>query len=74
MKLVDNITVLPCVTRLDIDVDRVLQSAMEANIKSAIVLGEDADGSLYFASSVADGGQVLWWMEKAKHALMDITE
>jgi hypothetical protein len=38
------------------------------------VIGEDADGALYFASSCADGGEALWWMEKAKRALMEISE
>ena len=74
MKLVDSVTVLPVVTTLDLDVERVLQAAIDAKPKVAIVIGEDAEGQLYFASSKADGGTVLWWMEKAKRALMEISE
>jgi hypothetical protein len=74
MRLVDNVTVLPVVTSLDIDVERVLQAAIDAKPKRVWVIGQDAEGCLYFASSCADGGEALWWMEKAKHALMNISE
>jgi hypothetical protein len=72
MKLVDKVSILPVITRLDLDVERVLQAAIEAKPNFVIVIGQDADGDLYFASSKSDGGEVLWWMEKAKLALMEI--
>lgn len=72
MKLIDNVTVLPVVTTLSIPVERVLNSALEAMPKSVWVIGESADGSLYFASSESDGGAALWWMEKAKAALINV--
>ena len=71
MKLVDNVTVLPVVTTLAIPVERVLQQAMEALPDVVVVIGQK-DGELYFASSEADGGTVLWWLEKAKKALLEI--
>lgn len=71
MKLVDNVTVLPVATTLDLDAKRVLTAALKAQLQGAIVLGADADGQLYFASSYADGGTVPWWMEKAKLSLME---
>ena len=74
MKLVENVTVLPALTILDLDVDRVLQAAIDAKPTYVLVIGEDADGKLYFASSKSDGGEALWWMEKAKRALMEISE
>jgi len=74
MKLVDNVTILPMVTSLSLPVERVLNAALESKIKSVWIIGEDADGQLYFASSEADGGAALWWMEKAKKALMEISE
>ena len=74
MKLVYNVTLLPVITSLDVDVERILQAAIDAKPKAVWVIGEDADGELYFASSRADGGDALWWMEKAKRALMEITE
>ena len=33
MKLVDNVTVLPVITTLDLDVERVLQAAIETKLK-----------------------------------------
>jgi hypothetical protein len=71
MKLVDKVIVLPVITTLDLDVGRVLQAAIDAKPKQVWVIGEDADGGLYFSSSTSDGGNALWWMEKAKRALME---
>lgn len=67
-----NVVDLNVPTTLDIPVDRVLRRADEAGLTTAVVMGWDADGQLYFASSVADGGDVLWLMECAKRALMDV--
>ena len=74
MKLVDKVTILSTTTTLDLDVGRVLQAAIDANLTQVWVIGEDADGGLYFSSSTSDGGNALWWMEKAKRALMEISE
>ena len=74
MKLVDKVVVLPVITTLDLDVGRVLQAAIDVKLKQVWVIGEGVDGGLYFSSSVSDGGNALWWMEKAKRALMEISE
>jgi hypothetical protein len=34
------------------------------------VIGKQKDGGYYFSSSLADGGDVLWLLERAKLALM----
>ena len=72
MKLIDNVTVLPVITKLDLDVERVLQEAIEAKPNYVMVIGENEHGQLYFSSSQSDGGTALWWMEKAKKALMEV--
>lgn len=61
-----NIVVLPVVTRLDIPAGRVLDSALKAGLETAVVIGYDADGEFWFGSNKADGGNVLWLLEKAK--------
>lgn len=61
---------LPVITTLDIPAERILSSAIEKGIETAVVVGWDKEGELYFASSVADGGEVLWLLEKAKQALL----
>jgi len=73
MKLCDNVTVLPVITTLDLDVERVLQAAIDAKPAYVMVIGENADGNLYFSSSQSDGGTALWWMEKAKKALLEVS-
>ena len=63
---------LGCVTRLDLPADRVLEGAM-GDLESVVLLGYTKDGEEYFASSIADGGDVLWLLEKCKQALFDAT-
>lgn len=67
-----NVVELPVVTTLDLPVERVLDKAKDAELKVAIVVGETAEGGLYFASNVSDGGDVLWWLKKAEKALLEI--
>ena len=72
MKLIDKVTILPVVTSLDLDVERVLQAAIDAKPAYVMVIGENAHGQLYFSSSQSAGGTALWWMEKAKKALLEV--
>ena len=66
----NNVVILPVVTRLNIPPDRVLNDALAAGLDGAVVIGQREDGSYYFSSSIADGGDVLWLLEWAKVALM----
>ncbi len=74
MKLVDKVTVLPVVTSLDVPCERLLNAALESTLQRVIIMGTDAEGEFYFASSMADGGDVLWWLEIAKKKLLEIAE
>lgn len=65
-----NVVDIGCITKLDLPADRILAKAQAAGLETAIVIGVDKDGDFYFASSAADGGDVLWWIEKAKLALL----
>ena len=67
-------TVIPLgnITRLDLPTDRVMDAAKEHCTDGVVVLGFDDDGDFYFASSIADGGSVLWLMELAKKQLLEI--
>ena len=56
-------------TTLDIDPDRILQSAI-GQMDQVVLIGWDKDGREYFSSSVSDGGTVLWHMERAKLKLL----
>ena len=66
----DNVVILPVVTRLDVPAERVLNAALDADLDGVVVIGKQKDGGYYFSSSLADGGDVLWLLEWAKLALM----
>jgi len=56
---------------MDLPPDRILDAA-KGKLEGLVIMAYDTDGELYFASSYADGGNVLWLMEQCKLALMDI--
>lgn len=61
---------LRCVTKLDLPPDRVLEGAM-GQLEGVVVIGYDKDGDEYFASTYADGGEVLWLLERLKLSLLN---
>lgn len=63
----------PGITKLDLDPDDVLTKAL-GQMEQVVICGFDKDGNQYFASSVSDGGTSLWHLERAKWALMKITD
>ena len=58
------------ITKLDIDPNLVVNEIKNERLDSVIVLGYDKDGNEYFASSLADGGDVLWLLERMKIMLL----
>jgi hypothetical protein len=71
--MTDNIIPLNNITKLDIPFERVLEQA-KTNLEHGVIIGWDNDGNLYVASSIADGGEVNWLLDKAKQALLNIEE
>lgn len=61
------------ITTLDLDADHVLESAL-GKLNGVVVVGFDKDGQEYFASSYADGGDVLWLFERAKKQLLEMPD
>ncbi len=59
------------VTRLNVEPDVVLEAAIGA-LDGVVVLGYSKDGEEYFASSYADGGDVLWLLERLKKQLLEV--
>lgn len=62
------------ITRLDIPPEKILQKAIEAGLLEVVIIGYDADGDEYFASSQGSNADVLWHLERAKHSLMRMTD
>lgn len=67
-----NVVELPIVTRLDLDPQRVLAGAMEAGMTEVVIIGYDKDGDEVFRSSLADGADALWHLERAKLKLLRV--
>lgn len=61
------------ITRLDIPVDRVLEDT-KGRLKDIVILGYDNDGEEYFASSIADGAEVNWLLDRCKLQLHDFMD
>lgn len=61
------------ITRLDLDPDIVLENT-KGKLESLVICGYDKDGTEYFASTYADGGDVLWLLERMKLRLLTIAE
>jgi len=59
----------PGLTRLDLPCDRILNGALEADLESVLAIGFRKNGEFYFASSLADGGNVAWLLTRALHNL-----
>lgn len=57
------------VTRLDIEPNKVLESAVD-ELESCVVIGYDKDGDEYFASSIGNDAEVLWLLERFKAFLI----
>ena len=58
------------ITRLDIPAGRVLEKALEADLSEVVIMGRDQDGIEYFASSIADGADVVWLADRLKFKLI----
>jgi hypothetical protein len=65
------VVVFPGITKLDIPAERVLEAAKLAELTDIVIVGYDKDENEWFASSIADGGTVLWLMERLKKQLLE---
>jgi hypothetical protein len=60
------------ITKLDLPPDRILENAIGVGLEGVVILAYDKDGEEYFCSSYADGGVVLWMLERAKLKLLNV--
>jgi hypothetical protein len=68
-----NVVDLPVITKLNLDPERVLAAA-QGKLESVVIVGYTKDGDEYFASSIADGADVVWMLERAKIKLLSVRE
>lgn len=74
MALADNIAMFPGITPNDYDANIMLEAATRADLENVIILGWKKDGSMFFSSSMGDGPECLWLIEKTKAALLTAGE
>ena len=67
-----NVTYWRGITRHDLPPNRILKAAIDADLKCVLILGFDKEGEEYLASSLADGGDAMWLMERCKMRLLEI--
>jgi hypothetical protein len=72
--LPENVVLFPGVTAKDFDPDVMLQVARRIGLSQVVILGYDKEGAEYFSSSVSDGPEVVWMLERAKHFLMNVVD
>jgi len=58
-------------SRLELDPDAVLTGAV-GKLTEVVIVGYEADGSLYFASTGTHGPDVLWLLKQAEQRLLAI--
>lgn len=61
------------ITRLNLDPDTVLENN-KGKLEGLVILGYDKDGDEYFASTYADGSEVLWLLERCKKMLLEVPD
>lgn len=62
------------ITTQDTSPDRALEGAADYGLDSVVIVGFKADGDFFFASSQADSGEVLYFLERAKWELMKMED
>ncbi len=65
-----NVIPLGNITKLDIPEDQILEAA-KGKMNGLVLIGWDKSDELYFASSMADGGEVLWLLAQCEKALLE---
>lgn len=70
----DNVIPIGGLTRLDLESDQVLEEA-KGVFDGVVLMGWDKNtDKLYFASSITDGGDILWLLEQCKYVLLNQEE
>ena len=68
-----NIIDFPGITKLNLDPDRTLENT-KGKLTGFVIRGYDKEDNEYFASTFADGSEVLWLLERCKKELMAVQD
>lgn len=64
----------PEIEDLGVNVDMVLEGAIDAHLKEIIILGRDEEGRFFFASSTGNLPKVYLELAKAQKFILDATD
>lgn len=64
-----NIIDLPVITKLDLDADKTLEN-LRGKLSGFVLAGYDKEGNEFFSSTYADGGDVVWLLERCKISVL----
>jgi hypothetical protein len=68
-----NVVYPKLITKMDLPPDRIIEAAI-GKMSEVVICGYNNEGKFYIASSVADGGSILWHLEHAKRTLLAIVD
>ena len=68
-----DVTRLPVITTLDLNADDVLRETV-GKLKSVVIMGYTEEGVEFFASSIADGPEVNWLIDRMKTKLLAVPD
>lgn len=68
-----NVILFSGITTLDLPPDRILENMIGTGMDGVVIMGY-RDGEEVFCSSYADGGTVLWLMERLKTQLLKVMD
>lgn len=74
MALADNIVLFPGISPNDYGANLMLEAATNADLDSVVIIGWNKDGEMFFSSSMGNGPECLWLIEKAKQSLLKAGE
>jgi hypothetical protein len=66
-----NLVYLDTETTLDIPAERILSSALGADLETVLILAVGKDGEHYEAGTTGNKATLIWLMERFKHKLLD---
>ena len=70
----DNVVPLSTVTKHNLDANNVLMGAINAGLSEVVICGYLKTGDEFFSSSLADGGDALWHLERMKKMLLEVPD
>lgn len=69
-----NVVDFPGISTIDLEPQRIIEKSLNAKLTDVVVIGYDSEGNEWFASSIADGAEVLWLLERLKLQLLRLAD